>query len=128
VHPPSSPARTNFTLITECTPESSGCNSVAETPAAPRPPAFELIYEGAIGQPRQMTSLCNPCSFLSQLSGTVFFSFKEHRNRFQVLPLMHILLKQINYQRLSKINIQTTGTRSRTILITTLHSVLYTHR
>jgi hypothetical protein len=28
VHPPPSPARTNFTLITECTPESSGCNSV----------------------------------------------------------------------------------------------------
>jgi len=26
--PPPSPARTNFTLITECTPESSGCNSV----------------------------------------------------------------------------------------------------
>ncbi len=28
VHPPPSPARTNFTLITEWTPESSGCNSV----------------------------------------------------------------------------------------------------
>ncbi len=28
VHPPPSPARANFTLITECTPESSGCNSV----------------------------------------------------------------------------------------------------
>jgi hypothetical protein len=28
VHPPPSPARTDFTLITECTPESSGCNSV----------------------------------------------------------------------------------------------------
>jgi hypothetical protein len=28
VHPPPSPARTNFTLITACTPESSGCNSV----------------------------------------------------------------------------------------------------
>ncbi len=28
MHPPPSPARTNFTLITECTPESSGCNSV----------------------------------------------------------------------------------------------------
>ncbi len=26
--PPPSPARANFTLITECTPESSGCNSV----------------------------------------------------------------------------------------------------
>jgi hypothetical protein len=25
---PPSPARTDFTLITECTPESSGCNSV----------------------------------------------------------------------------------------------------
>jgi hypothetical protein len=25
---PSSPARANFTLMTECTPESSGCNSV----------------------------------------------------------------------------------------------------
>ncbi len=28
MHPPPSPARANFTLITECTPESSGCNSV----------------------------------------------------------------------------------------------------
>ncbi len=28
VHPPPSPARANFTLMTECTPESSGCNSV----------------------------------------------------------------------------------------------------
>jgi hypothetical protein len=27
-HPPPSLARANFTLITECTPESSGCNSV----------------------------------------------------------------------------------------------------
>ncbi len=26
--PPPSAARTDFTLITECTPESSGCNSV----------------------------------------------------------------------------------------------------
>jgi hypothetical protein len=26
--PPPSPARTDFTLITECAPESSGCNSV----------------------------------------------------------------------------------------------------
>ncbi len=28
MHPPPSPARTDFTLITECTPESSGRNSV----------------------------------------------------------------------------------------------------
>jgi hypothetical protein len=28
VHPPPSPARANFTLMTECTPESSGCYSV----------------------------------------------------------------------------------------------------
>jgi hypothetical protein len=28
VHPPPSPARANFTLMTECTPESSGYNSV----------------------------------------------------------------------------------------------------
>ncbi len=28
MHPAPSPARANFTLITECTPESSGCNSV----------------------------------------------------------------------------------------------------
>ncbi len=27
---------------------------------SPPPPAFELIYEGAIGQPKQTTSLCNP--------------------------------------------------------------------
>ncbi len=29
---PPSPARANFTLITECTPESSGCNSVYSVP------------------------------------------------------------------------------------------------
>ncbi len=28
VHPPPSPARANFTLMTECTPESRGCYSV----------------------------------------------------------------------------------------------------
>jgi hypothetical protein len=28
VHPPTSPARANFTLMTECTPESSRCYSV----------------------------------------------------------------------------------------------------
>jgi hypothetical protein len=40
VHPPPSPARTDFTLITECTPESSGCNSVysADGSCAPPPP------------------------------------------------------------------------------------------
>ncbi len=26
----------------------------------PNPPAFELVYKGAIGQQRQETSLCNP--------------------------------------------------------------------
>ncbi len=38
VHPPPSPARANFTLMTECTPESSRCNSVysvAETVSSP---------------------------------------------------------------------------------------------
>ncbi len=33
--------------------------SLAETPHPP-PPAFGLIYEGAISQPRQTTSLCGP--------------------------------------------------------------------
>ncbi len=33
--------------------------SLAETPAVP-PPAFGLIYEGAIGKRRQTTSLCDP--------------------------------------------------------------------
>ncbi len=28
MHPPPSPARSSFTLMTECTPESSGCYSV----------------------------------------------------------------------------------------------------
>ncbi len=28
VHPPPSPARANFTFMTECAPESSHCNSV----------------------------------------------------------------------------------------------------
>ncbi len=39
MHPPPSPARTNFTLITECTPESSGCNFVYSVvkPAAAAP-------------------------------------------------------------------------------------------
>jgi hypothetical protein len=29
-------------------------------PRNPLPPAFGLIYEGTIGQPRQTTSLCDP--------------------------------------------------------------------
>jgi hypothetical protein len=29
-------------------------------PATPPPPTFGLIYEGAFGQHRQTTSLCNP--------------------------------------------------------------------
>ncbi len=33
VHSQPSPVRANFTLITECTPESSGCNSVGRTQA-----------------------------------------------------------------------------------------------
>jgi hypothetical protein len=33
--------------------------SLAEI-SQPHPPAFGLIYEGAIGQPGQTTSLCNP--------------------------------------------------------------------
>ncbi len=38
VHPPLSPARADFILMTECTPESSRCNSVysvAETVSSP---------------------------------------------------------------------------------------------
>jgi hypothetical protein len=33
--------------------------SLAETPQPTPPPALGLIYEGAIGQPRQTTSLCD---------------------------------------------------------------------
>ncbi len=33
--------------------------SLTETPQ-PHPPAIGLIYQGAIGQPRWMTSLCDP--------------------------------------------------------------------
>jgi hypothetical protein len=33
---------------------------LAETPKYPSPPAFGLINVGAIGQPRESTSLCNP--------------------------------------------------------------------
>jgi hypothetical protein len=41
--------------------------SLAETPhGRTPPPAFGLIYEGAIGQPKQTTSLCKP--LLQQLS------------------------------------------------------------
>ncbi len=36
-----------------------GCTHWMRPRNAP-PPAFELIYEGAIGQPRQTTSLCDP--------------------------------------------------------------------
>ena len=45
MHPPPSPARSNFTLVTECTPESSRCNSVysvvkfVDSPRRPRLPA-----------------------------------------------------------------------------------------
>jgi hypothetical protein len=35
-----------------------GLYSLAET--LPPPPAFGLIYEGAIGQSKKTTSLCNP--------------------------------------------------------------------
>jgi hypothetical protein len=37
--------------------------SLAETPQHP-PPAFGLICEGAIGQPRQTTPLCDPLGVL----------------------------------------------------------------
>ncbi len=40
VHPPPSPARANFTLMTECTPETSGCYSVYSV--ADTPPLFHL--------------------------------------------------------------------------------------
>ncbi len=45
-------------------------------PPSSRPPAFGLIYEGAIGQPRQMTSLCDPlaasyCQFQLVLNSTI---------------------------------------------------------
>ncbi len=40
--------------------------SLAETPQLlPPSPAFGLIYEDAIGQPRETTSLCNPLVLLS---------------------------------------------------------------
>ncbi len=37
--------------------------SLAETPQLLPSPAFGLIYEGAIGQQRQTTSLCDPLSY-----------------------------------------------------------------
>ncbi len=46
--------------------------SLAEPPQLPPSPAFGLIYEGAIGQPRrQTTSLCEPC-FKGSVSSFVF--------------------------------------------------------
>jgi hypothetical protein len=39
--------------------------SLAETTHTP-PSAFRLIYEGAIGQPRKTTSLCNPLVYLAE--------------------------------------------------------------
>jgi hypothetical protein len=46
-----------------CAPVYSCGYSLTETPQLPPPPAFGLIYEGAIGQPRKTTSLCNPLAF-----------------------------------------------------------------
>jgi hypothetical protein len=46
VHPPPSPARANFTLMTECTPESSDCNSVY---SVARPAAILLQKNGEGG-------------------------------------------------------------------------------
>ncbi len=48
MHPPPSPARANLTLITECTPESSGCNSVYSVV----PPAF-VAGGGQNGRPER---------------------------------------------------------------------------
>ncbi len=36
------------------------CTLWLRTRNSPLPPAFGLIYEGAIGQPRYTTSLCEP--------------------------------------------------------------------
>jgi hypothetical protein len=38
--------------------------SMAETPHLPPLPIFGLINEGAIGQPRYTTSLCNPLVYV----------------------------------------------------------------
>jgi hypothetical protein len=38
---------------------------IGRDPATPPPlPAFGLIYEDAIGQPRNLTSLCNPLTIV----------------------------------------------------------------
>jgi hypothetical protein len=39
---------------------SYGSGSGSGSTTLPLPPAFGLIYEGTIGQPRKTTSLCNP--------------------------------------------------------------------
>jgi hypothetical protein len=46
-----------------CTALLIGCNNLA---IPPFPPAFGLIYEGALGHPRLTTSLCNPLIFPTQ--------------------------------------------------------------
>ncbi len=53
MHPPPLPARANFTLITERTPESSGCNSVYSVvhtvKSAPGAGRTSDLYESADG-------------------------------------------------------------------------------
>jgi hypothetical protein len=43
MHPPPSPDRANFTLMTECTPESSGCYSVYSVPCTMYPTITPFI-------------------------------------------------------------------------------------
>ncbi len=56
----------------------------------PPPPAFGLIYEGAIGQPRQTTSLCDPSEeFTSKLCAhagqeEIRLDYQRSANSFQV--------------------------------------------
>ncbi len=59
--------------------------SWAETPQFPPPPAFRLIYEGAIGQPRKTTSLCDP---LHQALG--YCISRRHRKNWQPSEHGHI--------------------------------------
>jgi hypothetical protein len=49
-----------FGLHVQCAQLYSLAETTQRNPRPPPPPPFGLIYEGAIGQPRQTTSLCDP--------------------------------------------------------------------
>jgi hypothetical protein len=64
---------------------------------SPPPPAFGLTYEGAIGQPRETTSLCNPlpASLDAEFSVNVLLE-KVKRYSVAYLFRIHLIYPLIN--------------------------------